>query len=476
MLRFLRKTNVCYRLLAGVSAAAVVMVSLPVLAQEARSSAFPGGNQKWAASWATAIQGAYVLPTTPQASSIPAYDQQPDLSFALPNVTMAGVSNQTMRMIIKPDIWGEVVRIRFSNVFGTKPVTFNAASVGLQSYQANLVENSSTRITFGARNSVTVQPGQQVFSDPVDLNFVTDATKPMLRGRNLAVSFFVAGNSGPASYHDLGFTTSYISPPGSGNVTLAENDTAFPYSTTSFFFVSELDVVAPKNTVVICAFGDSITDGAFSTLNGNDRWSNVMSRELHARFGDRVSVVNEGISGNAVATTLGSPAATARVGRDVIGLSGINLVVWLEGINDLAGARSTSATVIAGYQQVVAALHAAKVAVIGATVTPSYVPGGVVPANSPIIALSPAIAASYGSTQTDQSRRELNTFILSSELYDGTADFAAVTTDQNTGTLYSRFVPNSEGSAGDYLHPNRAGYQVMGLAAANAVRRLEANK
>jgi lysophospholipase L1-like esterase len=30
-------------------------------------------------------------------------------------------------------------------------------------------------------------------------------------------------------------------------------------------------------------------------------------------------------------------------------------------------------------------------------------------------------------------------------------------------------VPNSEGSAGDYLHPNRAGYQAMGVVAANAV-------
>jgi len=444
----------------------------PAWAQNSAATAnglLGGIGLKWAASWATAIQGAFVAPTAPQGPAIPAYDPQPDLSFALPNATTDGVSNQTMRMIIKPDLWGEVVRVRFSNVFGTKPVTFSAASVALQDYQANLVRGSSVGLTFGGQASLTVQPGQQAFSDPVVLPFVNRATLSFLRGRNLAVSFAVAGTSGPASYHASGFTTNYISPPGSGDVTRAEDDVAFPYSTTSFFFVSELDVVAPRDTLVICAFGDSITDGTFSTLNGNDRWSNVMSRQLHDRYGDRVSVVNEGIGGNGVAAPLAGQPATQRVGRDVIGLSGINLVVWMEGINDL-GAGNTAASVIAGYQNVVGQLHQAGVKVIGATVTSSFPPGGQVPANSPLAAAAgPALAASYGSAQTNTYREQLNQFILTSGVFDATTDFAAVTTDPSTGSLYPQFVPNSEGSAGDYLHPNRAGYQAMGVAAANAV-------
>ena len=469
----LSRQGIRRRAVFAVAAAAIGGLSAaPAWSQSAAASGSGslGGGQKWVASWATAIQSAYVAPTTPQGPAIPAYDPQPDLGFALPSATANGVSNQTMRMIIKPDLWGNVIRVRFSNVFGTKPVTFSAASVALQNYQANLVRGSSVPLAFGGLASLTVQPGQQAFSDPVRLPFVTLGSMPFLRGRNLSVSFAVAGSSGPASYHDTAFTTSYISPPNSGDVTQAEDDVAFPYSTTSFFFVSELDVVASSDTLVICAFGDSITDGTFSTLNGNDRWSNVMSRQLHDRFGNRVSVVNEGIGGNGVAATVTGQPATQRVGRDVLGLSGINLVVWLEGINDLGGAQSTPAPVIAGYQQVVSALHATGVKVIGATVTSSYPPGGQVPANSPLAALGgPALAASYGSAQTNAYRMQLNTFILTSGIFDATADFAAVTTDPSTGTLYAPFVPNSEGSAGDYLHPNRAGYQVMGVTAANAV-------
>jgi lysophospholipase L1-like esterase len=169
-----------------------------------------------------------------------------------------------------------------------------------------------------------------------------------------------------------------------------------------------------------------------------------------------------------VALRTGQPA-TQRVYRDVIGLSGVNVVVWLEGINDLGGGLLTPEPIIAGYRQVVAALRKARIGVIGATITSSYVPNGQVPANSPLAAVAPELGVQYGSAQTDAYRKTLNRFILTSGLFDATADFDAVTTDPATGTLYRQFVPNSEGSAGDYLHPNRAGYQVMGVTAAQAV-------
>ncbi|MBV9735775.1 MAG: lysophospholipase [Acidisphaera sp.] len=434
-------------------------------------------STNWAASWTTAIQAAYVAPTTPQGPAVPAYDPQPDLSFALPNATASGATDQTFRLIVKPDLWGDTVRIRLSNTFGTQTVTFGAVSIALQNYQANIVAGTSTRVTFkGGASSVRVPAGKEVFSDPVSLAFVDQLGVAGMAGRNLAVSVAVTGASGPASYHADAFVTSYISPPNSGDQTQAADDTAYPYSTTSVFFLSELDVQAPPGTAVIVAFGDSITDGTFSTLNGYDRWSNVMSRKLHEVLGNHVSVVNEAIAGNAVAGTLAGESAVERLNRDVINLSGVSGVVWLEGINDLGGLQSTPAPVIAGYQDVIRRLHAHNVAVIGATVTSSYPPNGQVPANSPLAAAAgPAFAASYGSAQTNGYRQQLNTFILTKGHYDATADFAAATTDPATGSLYPAFVPNSEGSAGDYLHPNRAGYQVMGEVAAEAVLSLFSN-
>ena len=456
----------------GVAAGLAAALAAPVPAS-ADDAAYKGhGGSKWAASWATSIQSAYVLPTAPHGASVPGFNPQPDLSFPLPNATVDGAVNQSFRMIVKPDLWGRTVRIRFSNVFGTKPVTFSHAAVGLQSYQANLVPGTSVDLRFRGNRSITIPAGQQVYSDPVALPFVSHTEPQALEGRNLAISFAVEGASGPMSHHDTAFTTSYISAQGSGDKVSAEDDIAYPYSTTSWFFVSEVDVLAPKDTLVVVAFGDSITDGTFSTLNGNDRWSNAMSRQLHRRLGNRVSVVNQGIGGNAVVANLTGQPATQRVQRDVIGMAGVDTVVWMEGINDLGGGQLTPEPILPGYRQVVSTLHGAGIKVIGATLTSSLVPNGQVPANSPLAAASATLAEQYGNTQTDAYRRTLNNFIRTSGIFDGIADFDAVTTDPRTGTLYAPFVPNSEGSAGDYLHPNRAGYQTMGVTAANAVVRL----
>ena len=70
-----------------------------------------------------------------------------------------------------------------------------------------------------------------------------------------------------------------------------------------------------------------------------------MSRRLHAAYGNRVAVVNAGIGGrDAVGPTEygpekpfpGGPSAGQRLERDVLRLSGVTTVIWLEGINDFS--------------------------------------------------------------------------------------------------------------------------------------------
>ncbi|MCM3882686.1 GDSL-type esterase/lipase family protein [Frankia sp. R82] len=431
------------------------------------------GGVGWVASWSTSIAGPFG-PVAAPGSSVPAYMPQPDLSFALPGHVTDGARDQTIRMIVKPDVWGTVARVRLSNVFGTVGVTFSAVSVALQEYQANLVDGTSVALTFGGRPEVTIPPGERIFSDPVTLPFVGRITPRWLAGRNLAVSLAVRGASGPISAHHDGLVTGYLSSPGSGDQTGAPDDHAFPHTINSVLFVDAVDVRPADDTLVVCAFGDSLTDGTFSTPGGYDRWSNAMSRRLHAALGDRVSVVNQGIGGNAVAAAMIGPPATARVHRDVLGLSGLDVVVWLEGINDLGIGRGTPGPVRDGYRQVVDVLHDAGVQVVGATIPPALTPGGTPPADSPLWSVGPELIAHIGGPQLDRHRRELNEFILTSGVFDATADLAGAVTDPATGTLRAPFVPSSAGSAGDYLHPNRAAYQVMGRVAADAVLTLRA--
>lgn len=144
----------------------------------------------------------------------------------------------------------------------------------------------------------------------------------------------------------------------------------------------------------------------------------------------------------------------------MLGLSGLTHVVWLEGINDLGGGH-TLASIEAGYQSIVATLHANGIKVMGATMTsalgmlnpaegwnPGYTGGG---DNGPVV---------------DANRMILNTYIRTSGLYDGVADFDAATLDPSTGNMKAEYLPNSQFTElpWDYLHPNHAGYTAMGEA------------
>jgi lysophospholipase L1-like esterase len=417
----------------------IVLIAFGAAAQSTR----PAAGQKWVAAWAASVHGPYPS-GNPSA--------QPDLSFVFPDPA-EGAIDQSFRLIVKPDLWGERVRIRFANTFGTKPVTFDAIYIGVSSSAGAVVKGTNRPVSFAGHRAVTIPPGGSAYSDAVELKVQPGA---LMEGRKLAVSFHVAGPSGPMTWHAKALQTSYLSRSRAAVHTGDEDDAAFPFTTTSWYFLDAVDVMAPSSTVVVAAFGDSITDGTLSTLNGDDRWPDVLSRRLHSAYGNRVSVVNAGIGGNRILTPdsypppqpfAGGPSALQRLDRDLLGLSGLSAVVLLEGINDISSGASADA-IVAGMKQLVSRLKAKGITVIGATITSSLTANG-----------------NAGTPDANERRQAVNAFIRTGGIFDAVADFDAATVDPATGALRQEFVPNSTvGGAGDRLHPNRAGYQAMGNA------------
>ena len=422
-----------------------LITALFALAAHAQSA------DKWVAAWAGSVQGPYPV-GNPSA--------QPDMRFAFPSAE-TGARDQTFRLIVRPDIWGPQARLRLSNALGTKPVTFDGVFVGLQRGSSAVIPGTNKAVSFAGRTSVTVAPGDSVWSDHVALPFAEKPDAIALMGRRLAVSFHVADESGPMTWHAKAMNTSYVTPPGAGSAGHVEDESAFPFSTASWYFLDAIDMMAPADTQVIVAFGDSITDGTGTTMNGDDRWADVLARRLHALHGNRVSVVNAGIGGNQVVGPPtyspqkpfpGGPSAQARVERDVIGLSGVTTVMWLEGINDCSKNGNASVEAVqAGMREVVSRLRAKVpgVRVIGATVTSAL----------------GSTSAAHGHVEQNEKRIALNEFVRTSALFDGVVDFEKVALDTATGGMRPEFVPDSTtGGPGDKLHPNRAGYLAMGNA------------
>jgi lysophospholipase L1-like esterase len=419
----------------------LLAASLPLSAQS---------NQKWVTSWTGSVHGPY-----PSGNAT----VQPNLRFAFPTPA-AGARDQTFRLMVQPDIWGRQTRVRLSNVFGARPVTFDGVYAGLQWSGGAVVTGTNQPVRFGGKSSVTIAPGEWAWSDAVSLPFVKQPVQLELAGRRLAVSFHVADESGPMTWHAKALTTSYLTAPGSGAKGQAEDESSFPFTTTSWYFLDAVDMMAPAATRLIVAYGDSITDGTASTLNGDDRWPNALSRRLHAAYGNRFSVVNAGIGGNQVLgpaeysaqrPASGGPAARQRLERDVLSLSGLSAVIWLEGINDFgSGTNATVEAVQAGMREVVARIHerAKGVKVMGATVVSAL-----------------GATGTHGSEAEDQKRKALNEFIRTSGVFDGVADFDKATIDPPTGSLRPEFIPDSTaGGPGDKVHPNRAGYLAMAMS------------
>lgn len=410
----------------------------------------PDPDSKWISVWAAAEQGPYPV-GNPAA--------QPDLQYAFADEA-SGANNQSFRLIVRPSRWGSHARIRLSNSFGTQSVVFEGVSVGLHAYGSSIVAGSSRPVLFAGKSQVTVPAGESVWSDAVELPIHKQAF-PLLEGRKIAVSFAVVGSSGPMTWHAKSLSTSYLSKP---NSVASANDDAgleLPYSTISTYFLDVVDMRMPGDTQVVVALGDSITDGVGSTLNGDDRWPDVLNQRLHAAYGDKFSVVNLGMGGNQIIgpsvytaqqAFRGGPAAVSRIDTDIVKLSGVSTVIWMQGINDFSeNGRASLDDVIQGMTGAIAKLRewVSGVRIIGATLTTAY----------------GSTSAAHGSLEQDNKRKALNDFIRSSQLFDGYVDFDLATRDPASGKLQKQFVPDSTiGGPGDGVHPNRAGYQAMGKA------------
>jgi hypothetical protein len=139
-----------------------------------------------------------------------------------------------------------------------------------------------------------------------------------------------------------------------------------------------------------------------------------------------------------------------RLDRDVLALSGIASLIWLEGINDFSkNGNAPVERVVAAMQDGVARLRAKwpHLRVIGATVTSAL----------------GSSSAAHGFPEQDARRKALNDFIRASGTFDGVVDFDKAALDPPSGGLKPEFVPESTmGGPGDKLHPNRTGYLAMG--------------
>jgi len=371
----------------------------------------------------------------------------PQLSSAEMETQKLVFHDQTLREIVHISIGGDTVRVRLSNAFGAEPVEVGEAHLAVRASGSGVTAGTDRALTFSGRARVEIPAGAIVVSDPVQLKVEPAA--------DLAISLYLPKSTLGGGVHYAAQQTSYIATGDSTGAASLDH----PSTITSWVFLTGVDVLAPAATGSIVAFGDSITDGARSTVDANHRWPDILAARLLARK-SRMAVVDMGIGGNRIlheGVASKRPQfgvnALARFDQDVLSQPGVRYLVILEGINDIGHAGSsapaseavTAEDIIAGLTQMIERAHEKGIKVIVATITPFEGDAN--------------MKRGYWTPEKAIVREAVNSWIRSGKGFDGFVDFdKAVRDPANPNRILPAF------DSGDQLHPGDAGYQAMGEA------------
>jgi lysophospholipase L1-like esterase len=239
-----------------------------------------------------------------------------------------------------------------------------------------------------------------------------------------------------------------------GNFT---GETTIPVASTTsaYYWLAEVYVAHSAPAALIVAFGDSITNGYKSTTDADGNWPSILGKLLLYRSsGADVSVINEGIGGNAVLLPSHDPYSAgsnglARFDRDALDHPGVSTVIFLEGTNDIGSNPTPDGKFVTAGDLEAAAhrCHLRGIKIIGGT-------------------LPPYRGAPYFSVNGEQTRKAFNQWIRNSGSFDAVIDFEQALQDPDQ---IDHLLPAYD--SGDHLHPNDAGYAAMAQAAARVVGR-----
>ena len=271
----------------------------------------------------------------------------------------ASFEKRTLRQIVHTSIGGTSARIRLSNRYGTSPLTVRNAHVARHTRGSGVAAGTDRPVTFGGAATVPIPAGGAAASDPVTLDVPTDGA--------LAVSFYLPAATGTATMHKFAGRDNYV---GGGDQAVAASLTG-ARRTSSYYFLSGVDVLNPSAWGAVVALGASVTDGYGSTFGADRRWPDLLARRL-SEAGHPVGVVNAGINGNKLLTGGSGDSALARFDRDVLDQPGVRWVIFSDDpLNDLAAAPPPPAEeLIDGIRQLIDRAHGARVKFLCSTLTP----------------------------------------------------------------------------------------------------------
>lgn len=336
--------------------------------------------------------------------------------------------NITLRYPIRMVFDGCALRLHFSNLTGTEPVTLSKVYI------------EQTTVTFDGEKSVLIEPGKEVTSDEIayEVKAGADVNVSVYLGEitQMNAGVLITGplSKGQYAYGDHALEEE-----------LPADDTR---NTNWFYFLNTVDVLTKAENHAFICYGDSITaqswpdDLAIRLWNEGIRNVAIIRRAVSGtrilRQYDCITYAAYGLKG---ATRF--PIEMEAAGADAVLIQhGINDIIHPVGveINQFRpwSDMPTSADLIAGVEDIYIRYAKEKgYKVYGGTLLPIY-------------------GWRTYALFREEIKNEFNHWIRTTDKFDGYVDFEEAVRDENHPEAFA------EGNdSGDHLHPSEKAYEIM---------------
>ena len=343
----------------------------------------------------------------------------------------------TLRYPVRICFPGSQLRLRFSNLTGTEPVTitrtFLAKAGNSQTYHP-------VPVTHDGKESLTLLPGEERESDAIP--FAVEA------GESIEVSMYLGG------YTQMNAGTLITGPLSKGKYAYGdfasrrELPIDLTRNTNWFYFLNTIDILTEEQNRALVCYGDSITAQS---------WPDYLALRTWEEGYRNVSIIRRAVSGTRILRqydcityqAYGLKGAT-RFPIE-LNVAGASAVIIQHGINDIIHPVGTEVNpfrpwsdmpdcqdLIQGTQD----LYIAHARQLGLRVWSGT--------------LLPIYGWRTYNEDRDRMRQEFNHWLRTSPLFDGCVDFDLAVRDARRPEA---FAPGFD--SGDHLHPSEAAYKAM---------------
>jgi lysophospholipase L1-like esterase len=270
------------------------------------------------------------------------------------------LSDRTLRIFAHLTTGGDKVRVRLSQRFSSSALDVGAAHVALRSSGSAILPETGRALTFNGAPTVTVPAGADVWSDAVNL--------AVPAGGDLAISVYVPGSFIPTTEGARGeIKTSYHAAGNQASATALSS----AVTTGRVFVAYEVQVLSPDRAMTIVTLGDSITEGACSTLDANGSWPDLLSKRMPSfADGTRAAIFNAGIGSGRFASADAAGLRGLRRLDELLTLPRLAWVVILMGVNDISYEGVEAAFLQDAFARAIRAAHGAGTRIAGIPILP----------------------------------------------------------------------------------------------------------